>query len=31
VAKTPGMTPTALMVWLQRANHPTMPNIIIRG
>jgi mono/diheme cytochrome c family protein len=26
VAKTPGMTPTALMVWLQRANHPTMPN-----
>ncbi|MGA8689690.1 MAG: hypothetical protein WB662_07230, partial [Methyloceanibacter sp.] len=22
VANTPGMTPTALMVWLQNANHP---------
>src|SRR5262245_51240610 len=31
VANTPGMTPTALMVWLQSANHPTMPNIMIRG
>ena len=31
VANTPGMTPTALMVWLQGAHHPTMPNIIIRG
>jgi hypothetical protein len=30
-ANTPGMTPTALMVWLQSANHPTMPNIMIRG
>jgi mono/diheme cytochrome c family protein len=30
-ANTPGMTPTALMVWLQSANHPTMPNITIRG
>jgi hypothetical protein len=25
------MTPTALIVWLQSANHPTMPNIMIRG
>ena len=25
------MTPTALKVWLQNANHPTMPNIMIRG
>jgi hypothetical protein len=25
------MTPTALIVWLQSANHPTMPNIVIRG
>ena len=31
VANTPGMTPTALKVWLQNANHPTMPNIMIRG
>jgi cytochrome c len=31
VANTPGMTPTALKVWLQDANHPTMPNIMIRG
>jgi mono/diheme cytochrome c family protein len=31
VANTPGMTPTALKVWLQSANHPTMPNIMIRG
>jgi len=31
VANTPGMTPTALMVWLQNANHPTMPNLMIRG
>jgi mono/diheme cytochrome c family protein len=31
VANTPGMTPTALMVWLQGAHHPTMPNVIIRG
>ena len=30
-ANTPGMTPTALKVWLQNANHPTMPNIMIRG
>ena len=30
-ANTPGMTPTALMVWLQSADHPTMPNIMIRG
>jgi cytochrome c len=30
-ANTPGMTPTALMVWLQSANHPTMPNLMIRG
>jgi mono/diheme cytochrome c family protein len=31
VANTPGMTPTALRVWLQSANHSTMPNIMIRG
>ena len=31
VANAAGMTPTALMVWLQNANHPTMPNIMIRG
>ena len=31
VANTPGMTPTALMVWLQNAQHPTMPNLMIRG
>jgi mono/diheme cytochrome c family protein len=30
-ANTPGMTPTALIVWLQSANHPAMPNIVIRG
>ena len=28
VAKTPGMTPTALRVWLQ-SPHPTMPNLIL--
>jgi mono/diheme cytochrome c family protein len=28
VATTPGMTATALTVWL-RTSHPTMPNIII--
>lgn len=31
IANTPGMTPTAIMVWLQSAHHPTMPNIVIRG
>jgi mono/diheme cytochrome c family protein len=31
VANTPGMTPTALRVWLQSANHSTMPNIMIKG
>jgi mono/diheme cytochrome c family protein len=31
VANTPGMTPTAIRVWLQNANHPTMPNIVIEG
>jgi mono/diheme cytochrome c family protein len=31
VANTPGMTPTAIRVWLQAANHPTMPNIIVEG
>jgi mono/diheme cytochrome c family protein len=31
VANTPGMTPTALIVWLQGASHPTMPNIMIKG
>ena len=31
VADTPGMTPTALMVWLQNAQHPTMPNLMIKG
>ena len=28
VAKTPGMTGTALRVWLS-TSHPTMPNIIV--
>jgi len=28
VAKSPGMTPLALRVWLQ-SPHPTMPNIIL--
>jgi mono/diheme cytochrome c family protein len=28
VANTPGMTATALAVWLQ-SSHPTMPNLII--
>jgi mono/diheme cytochrome c family protein len=28
VANTPGMTETALTVWL-RTSHPTMPNIIV--
>jgi mono/diheme cytochrome c family protein len=31
VANTPGMTPTAVKVWLQNASHPTMPNIMIKG
>jgi mono/diheme cytochrome c family protein len=31
VANTPGMTPTAIKVWLQGASHPTMPNIMISG
>jgi mono/diheme cytochrome c family protein len=31
VANTPGMTPTAIRVWLQNAHHPTMPNIVIEG
>ena len=31
VANTPGMTPTAIKVWLQGAIHPTMPNIMIKG
>jgi mono/diheme cytochrome c family protein len=31
VANTPGITPTALIVWLQGAQHPTMPNLVIRG
>jgi mono/diheme cytochrome c family protein len=31
VANTPGMTPTAIKVWLQGASHPTMPNIMIKG
>ena len=31
VANTPGMTPTAIRVWLQAASHPTMPNIVIEG
>ena len=30
-ANMPGMTPTALIVWLQSANHPTMPNLMIGG
>jgi len=28
VAKQPGMTATALQVWLQ-SSHPTMPNIVV--
>ncbi len=28
IANVPGMTPTALLVWLQTP-HPTMPNLII--
>jgi mono/diheme cytochrome c family protein len=28
VAKTPGMTPMALTVWLT-TSHPTMPNIVL--
>jgi mono/diheme cytochrome c family protein len=31
VANTSGMTPTAIMVWLQNSHHPTMPNLMIRG
>jgi mono/diheme cytochrome c family protein len=31
VANTPGMTATAVRVWLQNANHPTMPNIVVEG
>lgn len=31
VANTAGMTPTAIRVWLQNADHPTMPNIVIEG
>ena len=30
-ANTPAMIPTALIVWLQGAPHPTMPNIVVRG
>lgn len=30
VANTPGMTGTAIAVWL-RTPHPTMPNLIVRG
>lgn len=29
VADTPGMSPRALVVWLQ-TSHPTMPNLIIK-
>jgi mono/diheme cytochrome c family protein len=29
VANTPGMTATALTVWLQ-SSHPTMPNIVMK-
>jgi mono/diheme cytochrome c family protein len=31
VANTPGMTATAIRVWLQSAHHPTMPNIVVEG
>jgi hypothetical protein len=31
IANTPGMTPTAIRVWLQGASHPSMPNIVIEG
>jgi hypothetical protein len=31
IANTPGMTATAIRVWLQGASHPTMPNIVIQG
>ena len=31
VANTPGMTATAIRVWLQGASHPTMPNFVIEG
>ena len=31
VANIPGMTPTALIVWLQGASHPRMPNIMFKG
>lgn len=31
IANTPGMTPTAIRVWLQSASHPSMPNIVIEG
>src|SRR6516162_10248845 len=31
VANRPGMTPTALIVWLQEASHPRMPNIVFAG
>lgn len=30
VANTPGMTGTAIAVWL-RTSHPTMPNLIVQG
>ena len=30
VAKTSGMTPTALRVWLQ-TSHPTMPNLVLEN
>jgi mono/diheme cytochrome c family protein len=30
VANTPGMTATALAVWLT-TSHPTMPNIVLEG
>lgn len=29
IADTPGMTATALIVWLTSTPHPTMPNLIV--
>jgi len=31
LANRPGMTPTALIVWLQEASHPRMQNIVFAG
>ena len=31
IARTPGMTATALTVWLTAHPHPSMPNLILSG